>query len=127
MKRILFPTVLAMLLINLCSCGPNAAELAKMQQHREDSIKASTQRRYVVATEMRNTQEALGSLTSQLKKAEAQLETENARQKSAGKERQQSASTTIQALKDNIASIQKNISESQERIQALNIEERQYQ
>lgn len=127
MKRLLFPAILAAMFIHLCSCGPSTAELAKMQQHREDSIKAAMQRKYVVAAEMKNTREALSSLTNQLKTAEAQLETENAIIKSAGKDGRQKSATTIQALKDNIAGIQKNISESQERIQALNVEERQFQ
>jgi peptidoglycan hydrolase CwlO-like protein len=127
MKRTLLLTVLPASFI-LHSCGPNAAELARMQQHREDSIKAAMQRKYVVAAEMKNTQDVISSLTNQLKNTQARLETESARM-SKMTDGQQIArqSLTIQSLKNNIAEIQKNISESEERVQALNVEVRKYQ
>ncbi len=79
MKNLLTVTILFFSLFHLFSCGPNVAEQAQIQQHRDDSIKSVAEKKYATEAELKNENEALNNLHKTLENQTANLEAEKDR------------------------------------------------
>lgn len=138
MKKLSIAIVLSIIIAQLYSCGPSAAEVQQMQKHRDDSVKNAVERKFTAESQLKDANVQLSNMQKALEIAKANLEAETDRMgkikewqigRSTDEREQQikNQSLNIQNIQDNISAIQQKINQTEDRIVALKNELQKFQ